>query len=883
MKRNLQRTAALLLALCLLLPGAGLALRAHSATGDARRDMLETAAAEAGYTEEANGYTKYGDYYGDPLGAWDCAFLSWCAAHANVSITVLPRTLSRHELQSRFQTMGRYYASASQGGSYEPQPGDLAFFSANCAPFDLTGVGLVTEAGAESLTLIAGDRDGAVAQETYEPTDRRLVGYAAPAYETADLYAVGRYITNSVMNFRSGPSISAEPIDSIPVNTRLYVTEVRGIWGQTTYGGKTGWVNLEYSSFIPEEQQPDVNWLVIDICQWNPESDLNWSKMHEDGIEGVILRVAGRGYGAAKSLYLDTEFAAHYRSAKAAGLHVGAYFFSYALSAVAAREEAELTVSELRKYNCELDMPVFIDIEDIDPRNQHYHAGRAACSTVVNTFCDTVRDAGYYPGIYCSKWFAEDMLYESVFEDRAVWIAQYETRACTYGGRFDMWQYTETGRISAYRGKIDLNRCYTNFPAMINGTPQQPEPPAEDPPDDPPAELGAHTPEAGWTIARAATCAAEGERLRRCADCGVLLQTETIPRTEHTSSCDYVFIGDTAWQAGSTLTGQVLKRLHAETEPNYDILYLATYRLKGGTLLRYCTVCKKILYAEYSFPECEHEKLSVQTEPAACDAPGVRRTVCGVCGETVKTEMLPFAAHEPEENVLTFADCTLGGMRSTRCTLCGVTIASVYEPARAHTFEEHAVLQRPTIYTAGMCEDRCAVCGVTAERPLARLDLGDVNADGRLTAADARTALRYAVELERPEDEICRETADVNHDGRIGADDARYILRMAVSLDEPDALFLRFYESDGGEEERGKTDAPDAQPEEETLPGETQEPEEETPPEEDPGPEEHKTEIPVPFEPETDLPEPREPAEPTGPAGPQPETGTENTIQGEEA
>ncbi len=275
---------------------------------------------------------------------------------------------------------------------------------------------------------------------------------------------------------RSQPNTNSAILDMVPSGTLVIVTETSSNWGKITYNGKTGWMCLDWSAPYNRE----VDWLVMDISQWQAPSSLNWTKLKAAGVKGVIIRIGGRGSDGSRSIYADESFLQHYNNAKAAGMYVGVYFFSYALTKQGAIDEANFTVNTLKKYNCKLDLPVYIDMEDYGSDKSHLKAGKATCSMVLDEFCKVVENAGYYAGIYCSRSFAETHVYPSTFNNRSVWIAEWDTSYCTYkNNNVDVWQYTETGRINGASGKVDLNRMYTNYPARFSGNngPAPSEPP----------------------------------------------------------------------------------------------------------------------------------------------------------------------------------------------------------------------------------------------------------------------------------------------------------------------------------------------------------------------------------------------------------------------
>ncbi len=281
-----------------------------------------------------------------------------------------------------------------------------------------------------------------------------------------------QYKLKENMFMRTGPNAGSEKVfeKTIPAGTIINVTEVSDMnWGKTTYNGKEGWVCLDWSV---KYTAPEVDWLIMDVSYAQSPSQLDWVKLKSEGVKGVIIRIGARGFGNGRKVFSDVNFLEHYKAAKAAGMHIGVYFFSYALTEAEAIEEANYTLDILKINNCKLDLPVYIDMEDDagDSKKQHASAGKKVCSAVLDSFCKTIEDAGYYAGIYCSRSFADDFVDDSVFEGRSAWIAEWGVDSCTYSGNVDMWQYTETGRLSGAGNKnIDLSRLYVDYPSKING------------------------------------------------------------------------------------------------------------------------------------------------------------------------------------------------------------------------------------------------------------------------------------------------------------------------------------------------------------------------------------------------------------------------------
>lgn len=526
--------------------------------------IMATASSQVGYYEGSGGYSKYGDYFGNPYVAWCGAFVSWCARTTGIPQSVIPTNLSSTAMRDYFKSQGLYHLSYSYGGNYLPKQGDIVFFSSISASQrsqnNITHVGLVLSATSSYVTCIEGNCPDRVRQIDRQYTTY-IAGFATPRYEGITLenngitstYKAGTYKTEEIMNFRETPGSTV--ITTIPAGTVLEITAIEGVWGKTVYEGKTGWISLQYSVYIPSSNEPDtenennntntkpetppasndktvqyrvtsqmniresyttssqiigsvpkgtliqvsevsddnwgkityggvtgwislnwsvkfepeVDWLVMDISQWNAPSDLDWRQLKSDGVQGVIIRVGGRGSDGNRVVYSDNSFLEHYKAAKAAGLYVGVYFFSYALTKAQAIEEAKFTVDILKTNDCKLDLPVYIDMEDYGSDKSHIKAGKEVCSMVLDEFCKVVEEAGFIAGIYVSRSFAETHVDSSVFKNRSTWIADWDTDVCCYNGNVDMWQYTETGKLKGANNKnLDLNRLYVDYPSMIN-------------------------------------------------------------------------------------------------------------------------------------------------------------------------------------------------------------------------------------------------------------------------------------------------------------------------------------------------------------------------------------------------------------------------------
>lgn len=191
--------------------------------------------------------------------------------------------------------------------------------------------------------------------------------------------------------------------------------------------------------------------LGIDVSSYQGEID--WGQVKAAGIEFVMIRIGGRGYGAEGHFFTDNMADTYYAGAKAEGLQVGAYFFSQAITIEEALEEAQFAL-ELTK-DWELDLPLAYDWEAAGgPESRTANMEMRSVAEFTKVFCDTVRAAGREPMIYLSLWFGFPYLEE--YTDYPIWLALYSDEM-TYSYHFDMWQYTCSGTVPGIRGDVDVN------------------------------------------------------------------------------------------------------------------------------------------------------------------------------------------------------------------------------------------------------------------------------------------------------------------------------------------------------------------------------------------------------------------------------------------
>lgn len=195
----------------------------------------------------------------------------------------------------------------------------------------------------------------------------------------------------------------------------------------------------------------------IDVSKWNKEID--WESVKAAGVDFVIIRCGYRG-SKTGALVEDPYFKKNVEGAQAAGLKVGIYFFTQATTEIEAVEEASMALMLCRNYR--LALPIFIDTEGAGGNGRADGLGVDTRTAVCEAFCRTIENSGFNAGVYASKhWFNNNLSTENL-SDYTIWLAQY-SRAATYDGRYDLWQYTSAGTIDGIETRVDLNMCYKDF------------------------------------------------------------------------------------------------------------------------------------------------------------------------------------------------------------------------------------------------------------------------------------------------------------------------------------------------------------------------------------------------------------------------------------
>lgn len=191
----------------------------------------------------------------------------------------------------------------------------------------------------------------------------------------------------------------------------------------------------------------------IDVSRY--QGNIDWAKVKADGVKFVILRA---GYGR-YAHQVDSKFEEYYKGAKAVGLPVGCYWFSYATTPAVAEVEANTCVEVLKGKTFEL--PVFYDIE-----GSALSTGSAA--EKCKAFCDVINKKGFIAGVYCSKSPFETVLKNFKTSYTCVrWIAFYSSNYPSSCEPVNVWQYSSKGKVAGISGNVDMDTDYWMLDNLI--------------------------------------------------------------------------------------------------------------------------------------------------------------------------------------------------------------------------------------------------------------------------------------------------------------------------------------------------------------------------------------------------------------------------------
>lgn len=195
----------------------------------------------------------------------------------------------------------------------------------------------------------------------------------------------------------------------------------------------------------------------IDVSKY--QSEVDWKKVKDSGVQFVMVRVGYRGYGESGKIVLDEMFHKHMQGAIDAGLDVGVYFFSQAITKEEAIEEAEYVLEQIKGYD--ITYPVAFDSEKVETGDGRANSLSVETRTeLTKAFLDTIEKEGYEPMVYANdRWFALNLDLREL-ADYKLWLASYREEP-VFRYEVECWQHTNSASVPGVDGKVDMNIWFT--------------------------------------------------------------------------------------------------------------------------------------------------------------------------------------------------------------------------------------------------------------------------------------------------------------------------------------------------------------------------------------------------------------------------------------
>ena len=191
----------------------------------------------------------------------------------------------------------------------------------------------------------------------------------------------------------------------------------------------------------------------VDVSTYQKEID--WQAVAGDGIDFAILRLGYRGYTEG-GLFMDQTFETNLQGALDAGLDVGIYFFSQAITPEEAEAEASFVLNAVEGYN--ITYPIAFDWEPITPGSgaRTDSLDNDTLTRCADAFCAKIQEAGCQPAVYFNQSLGYLRYDLRELTGYNLWLAEYDTKPDFYY-HFDLWQYTHTGQVAGIQGDVDLD------------------------------------------------------------------------------------------------------------------------------------------------------------------------------------------------------------------------------------------------------------------------------------------------------------------------------------------------------------------------------------------------------------------------------------------
>lgn len=201
----------------------------------------------------------------------------------------------------------------------------------------------------------------------------------------------------------------------------------------------------------------------VDVSRY--QGLIDWAQVAAAGYKGAMLKTVSTNRKLSKradGLYIDPTFESNYRNAKAAGLDVGVYYYTYATSEAMA--DAELALLRQALWGKELTMPVAVDMEDetlavLKPND---------LTNLAAYHLEQIEKMGFFAQLYTYTSYANRFLEMERLAGRwDIWLADYTGKTPNVTFNYNAHQHTSKGNVPGISGNVDLNVTTINYPKII--------------------------------------------------------------------------------------------------------------------------------------------------------------------------------------------------------------------------------------------------------------------------------------------------------------------------------------------------------------------------------------------------------------------------------
>lgn len=198
------------------------------------------------------------------------------------------------------------------------------------------------------------------------------------------------------------------------------------------------------------------------------KGDIDWQQVKENGVDFVMIRVGLREKIKGR-IRVDANFEKNIQGAADAGLAIGVYFYSKAVTDAEAEAEATFVLEQIRDYDVSISYPIAIyweyDLKDDGTQDESSRTVRRNGEQVtgfIDTFCNKIKVAGFHPCYFAEKSMAYNRLNLGRLGNYDLWYGEYRA-APSFFYDFAIWQYTENGRVPGISEPVPINIAMKSY------------------------------------------------------------------------------------------------------------------------------------------------------------------------------------------------------------------------------------------------------------------------------------------------------------------------------------------------------------------------------------------------------------------------------------